>query len=43
VAFMLVHYFWLLGFKFKFEFYLFEVFSKPLKPQNLFSFSPFPI
>jgi hypothetical protein len=26
VAFMLVHYFWLLEFKFKFEFYLFEAF-----------------
>jgi hypothetical protein len=40
VAFMLVHYFWLLEFKFMFEFYLFESFPKFL---SLFLFPiPFP-
>jgi hypothetical protein len=35
VAFVLVHYFWLLEFKFKFEFYWFEAFFlKSLKFQT---------
>jgi hypothetical protein len=43
VAFMLVHYFWLLEFKFKFEFYC----LKPLLPKMLnpflFFLNPFPL
>jgi hypothetical protein len=39
---MLMHYFWLLELKFKFEFYLFEAFAKTLipKPQTLNPFPP---
>jgi hypothetical protein len=33
VAFMLVHFFRLLEFKFKFEFYLFEAFAETLIPK----------
>jgi hypothetical protein len=46
VAFMLVHFFCLLEFKFRFEFFLFESFSRKPKPKYLipkpFS-SPYPI
>jgi hypothetical protein len=42
VAFMLVHYFWLLEFKFKFEFFWFETFSQNPKTQNLLPLTPTP-
>jgi hypothetical protein len=42
VAFMLVHYFWLLEFKFKFEFYCLKPFAKMLNPFSIsLTFFPF--
>jgi hypothetical protein len=40
VAFMLVHFFCLLEFKFRFEFFLFESFSKRKRPKPYFSPNP---
>jgi hypothetical protein len=43
VAFMLVHFFCLLEFKFRFEFFLFESFSKKPKPYFPKPLNPYPL